>query len=150
MMRTRFACNLSNVGTRDERTRILFGNMFANMFLFSNKNRTRTRKTFNIENKNRTRTEKISNSKTLFFSLLFANILLLFANKNRTRTKNISNNKNENRTRTKKYAFSLIHALCPVSECWNYSINFLETKTKGPSIFDTKNNYIKWSFQTID
>ena len=35
------------ISIRDERTRILFGNMFANMFLFSNKNRTRTRKTIN-------------------------------------------------------------------------------------------------------
>ena len=54
------------VRVRDERTRILFGNMF------SNKNRTRTWKIFEIENKNR------------------------------TRTKNISETENENRKRTKK------------------------------------------------
>ena len=55
---------------RDERTRILFGNMFANMFLFSNKNRTRTRKTINIENKNRTRTEQEPKNMRVFSSLL--------------------------------------------------------------------------------
>ena len=50
----------------------LFENLFANLFLFENENRTRTKK------------------------------FLIFANKNRTRTKNISNAANENRTRTKK------------------------------------------------
>ena len=50
----------------------LFENLFANLFLFENENRTRTKK------------------------------FLIFANKNRTRTKNILNAANENRTRTKK------------------------------------------------
>ena len=50
----------------------LFENLFANLFLFENENRTRTKKN------------------------------LIFANKNRTRTKNILNAANENRTRTKK------------------------------------------------
>ena len=47
-------------------------NLFENLFLFENENRTRTKK------------------------------ILIFANKNRTRTKNILNAANENRTRTKK------------------------------------------------
>ena len=50
----------------------MFENWFANMFLFENENRTRTK------------------------------FLSIFANKNRTRTKIILNPENENRTRTKK------------------------------------------------
>ena len=50
---------------RDERTRKLFENMFANIFLFPNKTRTRTWKIFDIENKNRTRTEKIQVKNTV-------------------------------------------------------------------------------------
>ena len=55
------------VQARDERTLSLFENMSANLFLFSNKNRTRTK------------------------------ILLFSANKNITGTKNISNTANENK-----------------------------------------------------
>ena len=50
----------------------IYINLFENLFLFENENRTRTKK------------------------------FLIFANKNRTRTKNILNAANENRTRTKK------------------------------------------------
>ena len=55
------------VGLRDERTRKLFENMFANLFLFANKNRTRTWKIFDIENKNRTRTKNIEVKNTVLW-----------------------------------------------------------------------------------
>ena len=54
-----------SVLTRDERTRKLFENMFENLFLFANKNRTRTLKIFYIENKNRTRTKNIEVKNTV-------------------------------------------------------------------------------------
>ena len=59
-----FSQHLNRTLTRDERTRKLFENMFANLFLFANKNRTW--KNFDIENKNRTRTKTLK-SRTLFF-----------------------------------------------------------------------------------
>ena len=42
----------------NERTRKLFVNMFANLFLFANKNRTRTKNILDTANENRTRTKK--------------------------------------------------------------------------------------------
>ena len=56
---------LFDIQIRDERTRKLFENMFENLFLFANKNRTRTLKIFDIENKNRTRTKNIEVKNTV-------------------------------------------------------------------------------------